>query len=187
MEDNHIYSRICKNALEELLVQNPHLKSIYGKLVVFYIDSYIESGWFLQNITIAASRSSQIENRYVMFLSVPALAKLSDSAVSTLMMHELAHLQHIDEARPFQNYIEEEESVHEVVNREAMRDMKIKDGLTELNRYLGRIQSEGKYSLNELLTIGGTIIENLRWETVKGIKYLHWFRNGEEYHYHEVK
>jgi superfamily II DNA/RNA helicase len=185
--DNHIYSAMCRKALDELLIQNPELKSIYSRLMVFYVDNYIACNWPLQNITIAASRSSQIENRYVMFVSIPALAKLSDSAVTALMLHELTHLQNIEEARPFQNDIEEEVAVHERVNKEASTNRKIKDGSKELNRYLSQIQKKDKYSLTDLLTIGGTIIENLRWEKIRGIKHIHWFQNGHEYHYHELK
>ena len=59
-----------------------------------------------------------------MFVSIPALIKLSDNAVTALMLHELTHLQNIEEARPFQNEIEEEASVHESVKREAIRTEK---------------------------------------------------------------
>jgi hypothetical protein len=185
--DSHGYSARCRKALDELLTQNPEYKNIYNRLVVFYVDNYIACNWPLQNITIAAARSSQIENRYVMFVSIPALTKLSDSAVTALMLHELTHLQNREEARPFQNVIEEEASVCKRVNKEARTNQKIKDGSKELNRCLSQIQNENKYSLNELLTIGGTIIENLRWEKVRGIKHIHWFQNGHEYHYHELK
>ncbi|MCL2135641.1 MAG: DEAD/DEAH box helicase [Candidatus Bathyarchaeota archaeon] len=186
-DNNHVYSTMCKKALDELLIQNPELKDIYNRLVVFYVDNYIACNWPLQNITIAAARSSQIENRYVMFVSIPALIKLSDSAVTALMLHELTHLQNIEESRPFQNDIEEEVAVHERVNKEARTNRKIKDGTNELNKYLSQIQNETKYSLNELLTIGGTIIENLRWEKARRIKHIHWFQNDQEYHYHELK
>jgi len=188
IKDEHAYADNCEKALNELLKQYPELRSIYEKLVVFLVDDYIESGYKLLNLTIAAARSLKIEERYVMFISIPAAKELSDSAVLTVILHELKHLQNLREGRPFENQIEEEASVYDAVANDAKKSNKIKQGLDELNKYLEKIQLiKHMYPVNELLTVGGTILENLRWQKVHKVKYIHWFRVGGTYRYHEIK
>ena len=188
MSDQHDYASKCKKVFDELLKQYPGQESVCEKLVVFCVDDYIESGFKLQNLTIAASRSMKIEERYVVFISILALNEVSESAIFTLILHELKHLQNMHEGRPFENQIEEEASVYEAVSGEARKSKRIEQGLRELNKYLENIQSAGhKYSLNELLTVGGTILENLRWEKARGIKFLHVFKGEDHYYYHEMR
>jgi hypothetical protein len=116
------------------------------------------------------------------------LKELSDLGMLTLLLHELRHLKNLHEGKPFENQIEEEASVCDAVANDAKKSQKIKQGLDELNKYLERIQSiRHMYSMDELLTIGGTILENLRWERVRKTKFIHSFRTGESYSYHEVK
>jgi hypothetical protein len=105
-----------------------------------------------------------------------------------VILHELKHLQNLYEGRPFENQIEEESSVYEAVIKAAKKSKRIKQGLNELNKYLEKIQSiKHMYSMDELLTIGGTILENLRWEKIHKIKFIHSFKVGETYRYHEIK
>jgi superfamily II DNA/RNA helicase len=183
-QERHEYADVCISSIVTVLRKCPEMAFLEKSLSVFLVDDYMESGHALQKATIGASRARDLEGRYVVWLSIPAVKKLSKNAVTALVYHEFLHLLRSKNRIVFESAEEEEIDVHASLRKETRFGKGLVRGDREISELLNALQAKKVYIESELMTTTGKIIENLRWQKSSKIGYVHVIRQGTEFRYH---
>jgi hypothetical protein len=186
-QEHHGFADACISSIVIILRKCPEMAFLEKSLPVFLVDGYMESGHALQKATIGASRARDLEGRYVIWLSIPAVKKLSKNAVTALVYHEFSHLLRSKNRLVFESAEEEEIDVHASLRRETRLGKGLVRGEREVDMLLKALQAKKAYTEGELMTTTGKIIENLRWQKSSKIGYVHIFRQGTEFRYHALR